>query len=317
MANEQNFPGGIQDSPNFRPRRISDTDRVLVQEKLSDESFAEKEVVFGQTVRDVVEVNIYDELNNLVDRRTLLARDKALRLLAFTPDAQVGVGQDQTPDVLQIDFKDVLKRMGATNPETGEPEGLPPGRYTVAVNVFRNEVGEEFGGTDRKLFIKEFSPSRKELRLVPVFGEQAIANEISEFVEPSVPKFVGQAIIDQTFGFSIDVDLATESITFQALETEISRLDDKAERTGVLRTAARMNRSGLQAEFYNTFLSVIPQIRNQILDLMAEGDLQIQDVEMKQFIRQGVAVALIDAVVNGEVDPRLLFLDRSGVPITP
>ena len=60
MANEQNFPNGIQDSPNFRPRRISRTDRILIQEKLSDESFAEKEVVFEQTKRDLVEVNVYD-----------------------------------------------------------------------------------------------------------------------------------------------------------------------------------------------------------------------------------------------------------------
>ena len=137
MANEQNFPNGIQDSPNFRPRRISRTDRIHIQEKLSDESFAEKEVVFGQTKRDLVEVNVYDELNNLVGRQTLLAQDKALRLLAFTQDAQVGVGQDQTPDVLQIDFKDVLKRMGSIDPETEDPVGLPPGRYTVSVKIVR------------------------------------------------------------------------------------------------------------------------------------------------------------------------------------
>lgn len=317
MANEQNFPDGIQDSPNLRPRRISDTDRVLVQEKLPDESFAEKEVVFGQTQRDLVEINVYDELNNLVGRQTLLARDEALRLLAFTSNAQVGVGQDQTPDVLQIDFKDVLKRMGSIDPETGDPIGLPPGRYTVSVNVFRNEIGEEFGGTDRRMFIKEIAPSRKEIRLLPVFGEQRIANEISEFIDPSVPKFVGQAIIDQTFGFSLDVDRTTESVTFQALEVEISRLDSEAGREGDLRTASRLNRSELQAQFYNAFLSVIPQMRDRILDFMVEGDLQIQDVEMRQFIRQGVGVALIDAVVNGEVDPRLLFLDRSGVSITP
>ena len=316
MSNDRNFPDGIQDSPNFRPRRVSDKDRILVQEKLPDDSFAEKEVVFGQTTRDLVEVNVYDELNNLVERRILQARDQALRLLAFTPDAQVGVGQDQTPDVLQIDFKDVLKRMGPLDDE-GNPEGLPPGRYTVSVNVFRNEVGEEFGGSDRRLFIKDISPSRRELRLLPVFGDQQIANEISEFIEPSVPKFVGQAIIEQTFGFSLDVDRVTESVTFQALEEEISRLDNEASREGDIRTAARLNRSELQAEFYNIFLALLPRMRDDILDRMAEGDLQIQDIEMKQFIRQGVAVALIDAVVAGEVDSRLLFLDRSGVPITP
>ena len=132
MPNQQNFPDRLIDVPNYRPRRVSEQDTELIGKYDEDyEKIEELNVVFGQTNRDHVEVFVYDELNDIVGKETVFADDEALRLIAFHPDQQVGVGQDSTPDVLQINLAEVLLRME-----------LPPGRYSITVNVFRNEIGE-------------------------------------------------------------------------------------------------------------------------------------------------------------------------------
>ncbi|KKM90140.1 hypothetical protein LCGC14_1241620 [marine sediment metagenome] len=321
MPNQKNFPDEIQETPNLRPRRVSQEDRILLQDR-KDGRRVEKEVVFGQTNRDVVEIFVFDELNNIVGHVNLRPNDKALRLIAFTPNQQVGIGQDQTPDVLQIDLVNVLLGLGSLD-ESGKPEGLPPGRYSIAVNLFRDEVGQEAGGVDRRLFISDISPSRKELRLRPAFSNDKVVHEINEFVEPSVPRFVAQAIVDQAFGISLDLSLSpagisVESIDFTKFEEEIARLDQEANRENESTTANRIRRSGLGSNLFAIFGISVPQIRNRILDALAKDvkDLQIQDVELQKFIRDGIGRTLINIINSGQVDPRLQILNRDGVPIT-
>ncbi len=323
MAHERNFPDGILDVPNFRPRRVSEQDRILIRDQDASGASVEREVVFGQTNRDVVELYIVDELGDNIAHTNLRPDDPALRLVAFTADQEVGVGQDQTPDVLQIDLVNVLKRFGPINPDTGEPEGLPPGRYSIAVNIFRDEVGQEAGDTSRKLFISDISPSRTELRLTPAFSNQTIVGEIQEFVEASVPRFVAQAIIDQAFGISLDpfiddVAFSVENIDFVRFEAEIARLDAARGRTDEFTTENRLNRSGLETQYFSTYNLAIPLSRNKILEELAQqiNDLQVQDHELQKFIRDGVARALIDLVNTGGVDPRLQLINRDGAPIT-
>lgn len=324
MANQDNFPDKLIEVPNFRPRRVSKKDRTLVQDQDSQGQPLEKEVVFGQTLSDVIELYITDDLGNIIAHTNLRPNDPAVRLIAFTPDQQVGVGQDETPDVLQIDLVQVLKRLGPIDIVTGEPEGLPPGRYAIAVNIFRDEIGQEAGGIDRKLFISDISPKRTELRLRPAFSNDKMVNEINEFIEPSVPRFVAQAIIDQAFGISLDfltdeAGISVESINFKRFEEEIARLDEANNRTEELTTANRLRRAGLGAEFYAVYDTSIPLSRDRILDALAKqfSDLQVQDYELQKFIRDGVGRALIELVNNGAVDPRLQLINRDGVPITP
>lgn len=321
MPNQNNFPDAVLEIPNFRPRRVSEQDRVLIGDRDATGAPLEREVVFGQTLRDVVEIYIFDELGDIVGHTNIRPDDPALRLIAFTANQQVGVGQDETPDVLQIDLVNVLKRLGPINPETDEPEGLPPGRYDISMNIFRDEVGQEAGGIDRKLFISDISPSRTEVRLRPAFSNEQIVDEINEFIEPSVPRFVAQAIVDQTFGISIQETAVpgVESINLNLFETEIAELDAQADRTGELTTANRLQRSGLGPSFYTAFDASLSRIRDRVLDELARDvkDLQIQDQELQQFIRRGVALALIEMVSAGEIDSRIQVLNRDGVPITP
>lgn len=321
MPNQNNFPDTVLEIPNFRPRRVSEQDRILIGDRDATGAPLETEVVFGQTLRDVVEIYIFDELGDIIGHTNIRPDDPALRLIAFTADQQVGVGQDETPDVLQIDLVNVLKRLGPINPETGEPEGLPPGRYDISMNIFRDEVGQEAGGIDRKLFISDISPSRTEVRLRPAFSNEQIVDEINEFIEPSVPRFVAQAIVDQTFGISIQETAVpgVESINLNLFETELAELDAQADRTGELTTANRLQRSGLGRSFYTAFDASLSRIRDRVLDELARDvkDLQIQDQELQQFIRRGVALALIEMVSAGEIDARIQVLNRDGVPITP
>ncbi len=325
MAHERNFPDGILDVPNFRPRRVSEQDRTLIQDQTSPGVPRELDVVFGQTARDVVEIYIVDELGNNIAHVNLRPDDSALRLVAFTDDPAntVGIGQDRTPDVLQIDLVTVLKRLGPINPDTDEPEGLPPGRYSIAVNVFRDEVGQEAGPIERKLYISDISPSRTELRLTPAFSNSTIVSEINEFVEASVPRFVAQAIIDQAFGISLDpfvddVPFSVENIDFAAFEREIARLDVAQGRTDEFTTESRLNRSALETQLFTAFEVAIPLSRGKILNRLAEqvSDLQVQDYELQGYIRDGIAKALIELVSTGGLDPRLQLIDRNGLPIT-
>ena len=334
MAHERNFPDGILDVPNFRPRRVSEQDRTLIQDQTRPGSPRELDIVFGQTSKDVVEIYIVDELGDNIAHVNLRPSDPALRLVAFTDDPAntVGIGQDRTPDVLQIDLVTVLKRLGPINPDTDEPEGLPPGRYSIAVNVFRDEVGQEAGPIERKLYISDISPSRTELRLTPAFSNGRIVSEINEFVEASVPRFVAQAIIDQAFGISLDpfvddVLFSVENIDFLTFEREIARLDAARSRTDEFTTENRLNRSELETQLLTAFDLAIPLSRDKILNELAaqleksdkEGappDLYIQDAELQTFIRDGVAKALIELVSTGGLDPRLQLIDRDGLPIT-
>jgi hypothetical protein len=189
------------------------------------------------------------------------------------------------------------------------------------MNIFRDEVGQEAGGIDRKLFISDISPSRTEVRLRPAFSNEQIVDEINEFIEPSVPRFVAQAIVDQTFGISIQETAVpgVESINLNLFETELAELDEQANRTGELTTANRLQRSGLGRSFYTAFDASLSRIRDRVLDELARDvkDLQIQDQELQQFIRRGVSLALIEMVSSGEIDARIQVLNRDGVPITP
>ena len=291
MPNQQNFPDRLIDVPNYRPRRVSEQDTELIGKYDEDyEKIEELNVVFGQTNRDHVEVFVYDELNDIVGKETVFADDEALRLIAFHPDQQVGVGQDSTPDVLQINLAEVLLRME-----------LPPGRYSITVNVFRNEIGEGEEGNNRRLFIKDISPSRTELRLLPVERTALINHEINEFIDPSVPHYIAQAYVDVAFGLTENV-LET-AVTAEEVMDDISQREENIEPE--LTTKARLERVDLYDGFVAAVLAAFPPMRDAVLNELDKAtqratdagedidiDLYIQSDEMQAFIKKGVTKAL-------------------------
>ena len=299
MANQDNFPEKLTDLQHVRPSRIADNDLALITAESPEGDSIERNVVFGQTLRDVVEVYVYDELNNIVAQINVRPDDPALRLIAFSPDQQAGVGQDQSPDFLQMDLVDILGRLS-----------LPPGRYSLAINYFRDEAGQQEGGNETKLFITDISPSRTEIRLQPVRPTDEIVGEIREFVEPSVPHLVAQALIDQTFGVSIDPIELTETITLPKFSRELAALDVDAGTTGSLSVASRLDRADLAGDFYADFDISLRLIRDKALDILAKraSDLQVQDRELRQIIEQATEQVLIEMVTVGEIDSRIRLI---------
>jgi len=307
MPNQDNFPEKLTDLQHVRPSRIADDDLALITAESPEGDQLERNVVFGQTLRDVVEVYVYDELNNIVAQINVRPDDPAMRLIAFAPDQQAGVGQDQSPDLLQMDLVDILGRLS-----------LPPGRYSLAMNYFRDEVGHQEGGNETKMFITDISPSRTEVRLQPVGTTNEIVNEIREFVEPSVPHFVAQALIDQTFGVSIDPIQLTETITLPKFSRELASFDVESQTTGSLSVSSRLDRANLAGDFYADFDISLRLIRDRALDILASraSDLQIQDRELRQIIEQATKQVLIEMVTVGEIDPRLQLIDSGGEAVT-
>lgn len=308
MPNQGNFPEKLTNRQHVRPSRIANDDLALIADQTPEGTPIERDVVFGQTLRDVVEVYVYDELNNIVAQINVRPDDPALRLLAFIPNEQAGVGQDQSPDVLQMDMVDILGRLN-----------LPPGRYSLAINYLRDEVGQQEGGNETKLFIAGISPSRTEIRLQPVRATDEIVGDVREFVEPSVPHFVAQALIDQTFGVSLDPIQLTETITFPKFTTVLAGFDLAADTTGSSSVASRLTRAKLAGGFYADFDLSLKLIRDKALDLLAmkASDLQVQDRELRQIIEQATKQVLVEMVKVGYIDPRIQLIDSDGNAVTP
>ena len=308
MPNQINYPEKLTNLQHVRPSRIADDDLTLITAQSEDGSSIESNIVFGQTLSDVIELYVYDELNNIVAQINIRPDDKALRLIAFAPDQQAGVGQDESPDFLQIDLVDILGRLD-----------LSVGRYSLAMNYLRDEVGGQEGGNETKLFITDISPSRTEIRLQPVRSTDKIVGEIREFIEPSVPQFVAQALIDQTFGVSIDPIVAVETITLSKFSRQLAVFDAQSNTTGSLSVSSRLDRASLAGDFYADFDISLSLIRAKALDILATkaSDLQVQDNELQRIIEQATRQVLIEMVTVGEIDPRLQLVDSNGQPVTP
>lgn len=315
MPNQSNFPDKLTNIQDQRPSRIAQKDLQLIQKTNADGVLNEKEIVFGQTLKDVAELYVYDELSNVVAHVNIRPNDPAIRLLTFTPQqADIGVGEDSTPDNVQIDLVSVLNRLD-----------LAAGRYSVSINFFRDEVGQEFvddtaAPADRqrgsRLYIADISPSRTELRLGAVKTTDATLNEIREFVDPSVPRFIAQGLVDQTFGTALDVQQG-EYITVSDVESQADVHDAQAGTTGSLSINSRVDRAKLTAAFISFVQASLPHIRDRVLDSLAAriGDLEIQSNEVQQLVADGTRTALLEMVRAGQLDARFQLVDSIGNPV--
>jgi len=307
MPNSNNFPNKLNSIVDVRPSRTTDKDNTLIRKQSSDGDFIRTNVVFGQTLRDVIEFYVYNDVNEIVAHTNIRPNDTALRLVAFVPEQSAGVGQDNIPDFLQIDLVNVINRLD-----------LPAGRYSVAVNFLRDEVGKEEDGIETKLYISAISPSRTELRIQPIILNGDITQEIREFVDPSVPRLVAQAVVDQAFGISINTS-SEYSITLNGFIQELENIDIKQQTPDGLTVTERLQYANLEGSFYNSFNNSLELIRNKVLDLILErpSDLQVQDYELRDIIRQATRETLIEMVSFGLIDPLIQLIDSRGDLVTP
>jgi len=300
MPNQENFPDSLNIIEDKRPSRVSDTDNTLIQVQSPDGDFIRTNMVFGQTLRDVIEFYVYDSSNEIIAHANIRANDPALRLISFTSGQPVGEGQDNTPDFLQIDLVSILNRLE-----------IPIGRYSIAVNFLRDEVGREADANETKLYITEISPSRTELKIQPVLMNDDLTEEIREFMDPSVPRFVAQAIIDQTFGIALDIESPNiQTITLNGfvnfLRSNSSVID-------------RLDYANLEGAFYDRFEESLALIRDRTLDLIAQApsDLQMQNYELQTLVNRATREILVEMVSAELFDPRIQLINSRGEVVTP
>lgn len=306
MPKQDNYGQRIAKTWGFRPRRIDDRDWDLIAVRDENGNPLWEDVTFGTSKDDVAEIWIYDDINQIVAHTNLHPSDEAIRLTRYQQaptDSGVGVGNDETPDMIEIHWPKVMTRLE-----------LPEGRYFATINFFRNEVGSETNRNDPnvpgdKLFIGAISPSRTELRLEPVQQNDRLARQIREFAQPSVPPHVAQALTDQLFAhasvtasFAPDgtalatdpVRTITQNFSRNARHTAKSVADrvSDASRDYEGDTNRRIVNSGLKS-LWNMFLNDARlEIRNKIInklqDKLNKGDNYIRENEFQKLINEAI-----------------------------
>lgn len=355
MPNQDNYPDQLPEIPNQNvpdasgPRvfRISEFDLNIIQKEDEEGDPKESAPVFGIDYSHVVEVYVYDELNNIVGHLnirpgdTLNTDQAALLLVGLKPSQQsgIGIGQDNLADVLRVNLSAVFSRLE-----------LPEGRYFITLNFFDDEIGKEYKDDSLavdievnpdeleldspdeykeakrknqgpRLYIADISPSRKELKLRPTRPTDEMMREIREFVEPSVPKFVAQALIDQLFGATTPFSSTLVPIEEGIENEEFNQFTDG--KGGFLEviswtkfleavneingtTLARVDRANLEGILFSIFTRSRDKIRDKALDELANyEDRRIQNNELQgQIIREGVREAMLEMIDDGEIDRR-------------
>ena len=269
MPNQNNYVEPIGSLQNKRPYRLSSSDR--------SRTFVEdKNVLFGTTLRDNVEIWIYNPNGTLVSNVVLPVDDPAISLAA-TVDV---VGADE---YLKINFDEVIARLN-----------LPQGRYTATWNFFRNEVGSLDG---YRLGVDEISSDRTEIRCSPIAVTGEIINDIYEFVTPSVPRLYAQGLIDQLFEKNLDVvegeQFSPESL-LSRMNTYISTTSTKLEAVGAYREYGLMVQEVMEKAYDLAIQKVVADTDNYA----------VQQIEIEKYLDESINEAMDILEAQKKIDAR-------------
>lgn len=124
-----------------------------------------EEADFGECAYDVMEVSVYDINNNVLPQISgnIVAYIKTGDIKNYLYNVTNAGGQKE----LAIDIEKLLNNLGFHN-----------GILRVNINFVRSRVGNE--NEMRRVWIQEISPSRKELRILPLKTADAKVNELNK-----------------------------------------------------------------------------------------------------------------------------------------
>jgi hypothetical protein len=270
MANQLNFPSELQNVSTQRPPRVDVRDLRLIENQ-------QKQILFGTSTRDKVELWLYNPDNTFAGHTVLSPSDPIVTLTTY-------VDQSGPSEVLNLDLTALSLRMG-----------INPGRYVLVSNFFRDEIGSEAG---YKLYVSDISNDRTEIQLYPVNPTQESYDDIFDFITPSVPKLFAQGLVDQLFGVNLDA-VDTEKIRQSDIDSFINQGDST--------TIARLQYSGLYNSFVNSINIMLPRVYKRTLDLMA-GDVvnyQVQKIELIKYLMTAFDAELARMVSSNEFNPYL------------
>ena len=249
MANQLNFPDELQNVSTQRPSRVSARDLGLIKHE-------KKQILFGTSTRDKVELWLYNPDNTFAGHTVLLPTDPIVTLTTY-------VDQSGPYEVLNLDMTALSLRMG-----------INPGRYVLVSNFLRDEVGSEGG---YKLYLSEISNDRTEVKLYPVSPTQEVYNDVFDFITPSVPNLFAQGLVDQLFGKNLDI-VAGEQI-------RQSDIDDAVDEF-IPGTTVRLKRANMYDSFVVSISKLLPRVYHTTLDLMAADvvNYQVQKIELLGYL---------------------------------
>ena len=146
----------IDTNVSNRGEFLQENDRFIInQNQIEDTDF-------GDCKYDVMEVSVYDVNSNLLPNKNgnNVAYIKTGDIKNYLYNIKNNAGQKE----LAIDIEKLLNHLGFTN-----------GILKVNINFVRNKVGSENELT--KVWIQEISPSREEIRILPLVTNDKLVND--------------------------------------------------------------------------------------------------------------------------------------------
>lgn len=266
MANQLNFSEPIKNEPDERPIRLTSGDYNLVAK-------GEQMKLFGTSTRENLECWFYHPDGTFAATVRIPIEDSSIQLSTM------------------VDGTGVFEYINLNLEKISEYSRLAPGRYSMTVYFFRDEVGNRF---NKKLYIKKISPSRTELVLTPIVTDTETAKQIFEFVVPSVPRLYAKGLTDQVFGKNIDV-VVGESISNDSIKIQ---LNDSG-------SIDRVVRSNSQQSLDNLLLDIEERTYENILELLSSGmDLNIQSIEFQNYISSSINTSIAELKSANAIDKR-------------
>lgn len=270
MPNQLNFPDELPSTlVNVRPERLDSTETNFFK-------IGTKQVIFGESSNDVVEVWVYFADGRVAGQITLNVLDPAIKISTV-------VDNTGAYEFVNLDFGNITRRLA-----------LEQGRYAIVLNIFRNEIGSSTGN---KLYIDEISSDRTELRLVANVADNNLLRDIYEFITPSVPKIAAQGLVEQTFGKNIDV-IESEKVTPDKVKDNLDLLIED--------TSSRVNYSESNVSIDQIINTIVDRSYKATLDNMA-ADVQnknIQAYDLELYIIAAVQKTILEMNQRNEIDNR-------------
>ena len=269
MANQLNYAETV---PNFigqRPFRPTAADEGNIVT-------GNKTILFGTTPWDNIEIWIYDFSGATVASVKLLPSDPALRLSTILDNSGAY-------EFLDLDMATIAQKLY-----------LPPGRYTMTANFFRDEIGSLDGD---KMYIDEISSTRTEVRLRMLSATATDLSDIYEFTVPSVPKIFAQGLVAEIFSMNL-ITTTGESITPGTLLAALNSF--------ISGTISRVATANLQSQYVALITTLNDQIYTETINNIVADvtNRNVQLVDLTKYMSSAIDTVIANYTTSGQLDPR-------------
>ena len=282
MPNQLNYGNPIVSFEHQRMFRLTPDDQ-------SELEIGEKINLFGSNDKQNIEMWFSNPDGSYAGDILLKVTDPDIGLVSV-PDTD-----GQQYEYLIFNLEKIVERIG-----------LKPGRYSVSVSVYQDEVSS--ADADSKLTLMEISPSRTEVRLRDIDG--GLSTELYEFVIPSVPRIYAKALLDQIFARSVGgleegeyIDVGTDVTWSSVVLSQILSLYTPNVTERIIQAQATESyRLTLDEILRRTYYYALDSLANDYLDMNVQSD------QFRKYIADALDKTLNEMEQREELDPRFDFV---------